>query len=82
MLNEITRNQLVGVWFAAVAVIIAFVVAMGGNVGVGTAAVLLTACVVPPGMVVALWRGAPTETIGEILYARNRATGGDGGSHE
>jgi len=81
MLNDITRNQVVGVWFAAVAVIIAAVVAMGVSVGIGTAAVLLTACVVPPGIVFALWRGAPTETIGEVLYAENARTGG-GGSHD
>jgi len=80
MLNDITRHQLVGVWFAAVAVI-ASVVAMGVDVRISTPAVLLTACVVPPGMVLALWRGAPGETIGAILCAENTRTGG-GGSHD
>jgi hypothetical protein len=47
----------------------------------GTEAVLLTACVVPPGMVFVLWRRAPTETIGEILYAENTGTSA-GGSHD
>ena len=76
MLNTVTRNRLVGLWFAAVAVVIASVVAMGVNVGVSTTALLLTLCLVPPGIVVALWRGGPPQTVGEILYAANKGTEG------
>jgi hypothetical protein len=71
MLNDITRNRLVGFWFAAVAVIIACVVAMGASPGVSTTALLLTLSLVPPGIVLVLWRGAPPTTVGEILYAAN-----------
>jgi hypothetical protein len=71
MLKDITRNRLVGFWFAAVAVIIASAVAMGVNVGVGTSALLLTLSLVPPGIILALWHGAPPPTVGEILYAVN-----------
>lgn len=71
MLKDITRNRLVGGWFATVAVIIASVIAMGVNVGVSTTALLLTLSVVPPGIILALWRGAPPPTVGEILYAAN-----------
>ena len=71
MLKEISRNRLVGFWFAAVAVIIASVVAMGVNVAVSTTAILLTLSVVPPGIMLILWRGAPPPTVGEILYAAN-----------
>jgi len=71
MLKDITRNRLVGGWFASVAVIIASVIAMGVNVGVSTTALLLTLSVVPPGIILALWRGAPPPTVGEILYAAN-----------
>jgi hypothetical protein len=74
MLKGITRNRLVGLWFAAVALMIATVVAMGVNVGVSTAALLLTLSLVPPGTLLALWRGSPPPTIGEILYAANRRT--------
>jgi len=70
-LNDITRNQLAGVWFAAVAIAIASVVATGVNVGTSTTALLLTLCAVPPGIIFALWRGASTQTIGEILYAEH-----------
>ena len=69
MLKDITRNRLVGCWFAAVAVIIATVIVMGVNVGVSTTALLLTLSLVPPGIILALWRDGPPQTVGEILYA-------------
>ena len=71
MLKHITRNRFAGFWFAAVAVIVASVVAMGVNVAVSTIALLLTLFLVPPGIMLVLWRGAPPPTVGEILYAAN-----------
>ena len=71
MLKHITRNRLVGFWFAAAAVIIASVVVMGLHVAVSTTALLLTLSVVPPGIMLVLWRGAPPPTVGEILFAAN-----------
>jgi hypothetical protein len=70
MLKGITRNGLVACWFAAVAVVIGSLVAMGVNIGVSTSAILLTLSVVPPVIILALWRKAPP-TVGEILYAAN-----------
>ena len=70
MSNITTRNRLVGCWFAAVAVIVGSMVAMGVNVGVSTSAILLT---LSPGRIVivlALWRSAPP-TGGEVLYTAN-----------
>ena len=71
MLKGITRNRLVGLWFAAVAVIIASLVATGVNVGVSATALLLTLSLVPPGIMLVLWRGAPPPTVREILYSAN-----------
>jgi Na+/phosphate symporter len=68
MVKDITRTRLVGLWFAAVAVISAIVIVTGANVGVATTALLLTLSLVPPGIVLALWPAAPRPTIGEILY--------------
>ena len=76
MLNDITRNGLVGLWFAAVAVVIASVVAFGVNVGVSTTALLLTLSLVPPGITLVLWRGAASQTVGEILYSATRGMDG------
>jgi hypothetical protein len=74
MLNDITRNKLVGFWFAAVSVVIAYVVVMGMSIGVSTMALLLTMSFVPPGIVFVLWRGAPAQTVGEILYTAKNGT--------
>jgi hypothetical protein len=71
MLNDITRNRLLAFWFTAVAVIVATVVAMGVNVGGSTTALLLTLSLVPPGIILVLWRGAPSPTVAEILHAAN-----------
>lgn len=76
MLNTFTRNRLVGCWFAVIAVIIAVVVAMGVNVDVGTTALLLTLSLVPPGIIVMLWRGAPSPTVAEILHGANTSKDG------
>jgi hypothetical protein len=76
MLKEISRNRLVGLWFAAVAVVIASVVAMGVNVGVSTSALLLALSLVPPAIIFVLWRDGPPQTVGEILYEANTSKGG------
>jgi hypothetical protein len=71
MVKGITRNRLVGLWFAAVAVIIATVIVTGVHVGVATTALLLALSLVPPGIILALWPAGPSPTIAEILYAAN-----------
>ena len=76
MFKTITRTQLVGVWFAAVVVVILSAVVMGVNPDVSTTAVLLGLAVVPPGIIFGLWRGGPPATVGEILYATNKGTEG------
>jgi UPF0716 family protein affecting phage T7 exclusion len=76
MLNDITRNGLVALWFATVAVVIASVVAFGVNVGVSTTALLLALSLVPPGMMLVLWRGAAPQTVRKILYPATRGIEG------
>jgi hypothetical protein len=75
LLNDITRNKLVGFWFTAVAVIIVSVIAMGVNVSISTAALLVALSLVPPAIVMILWRRAPP-TVAEILYAANTRENG------
>jgi hypothetical protein len=69
MLNVIAPVRLVGYWFAAVALVAAAVIAMGVPIGAGTAALLLTMCLVPPVILLVVWRGAPPPTVGELLYS-------------
>jgi hypothetical protein len=76
MLKHITRNRLVGCWFGAVAAFIATVIATGVNVGVSTSALLLTLSLVPPGIILTLWRDASPSPIAEVLYAANTRTEG------
>ena len=71
MLKEISRTRLVGFWFAAVAVITASVVTSGVDVAVSTAALLLTLSLVPPAIMLLVFRGAPPPTVGELLYSVN-----------
>lgn len=68
MLKGISRTQFVELWFGAVAVIIASIIAMGVNVGVAAVASLLTMSLVPPAIMWLVWRGAPSPTVGELLY--------------
>jgi hypothetical protein len=70
MVKDITRKRLAGLWFAAVAVIIATVIVTGAHVGGATTALLIALSLVP-GILLALWPAAPPPTIGEILYAAN-----------
>ena len=70
MLNEISRKRAVGVWFAAVAAIIASLVAMGVTVSVSMTALVLTLSLLPPAVMFVLWR-APPPTIAEILHTAN-----------
>jgi hypothetical protein len=76
MLDNLTRNRLVGYWFAAVAVIFASATVMGINPDLSTAALLLTFSLVPPGIILMLWHGAPPATAAEVLYATNTRTNG------
>jgi hypothetical protein len=76
MLKAIARTRLVGFWFAAVAVIIASLVAMGVNVAVSTTALLLTLSLVPPAIIWVLWPGAAPPTARDIMYSVNTSKKG------
>ena len=71
MLNELSRNRLVAIWFSAVAVVAAAVVSLGVNVAAGTTVFLLGLSLVPPAIVFILWRGRPSPTVAEILHPAN-----------
>jgi hypothetical protein len=44
---------------------------MDVNVGVATTILVIALSLVPPGIILALWRDSPPPTIGEILYAEH-----------
>lgn len=79
MLKGISRTRLITLWFAIVAVAVAVAVVAGANIGVPTTAFLLALCLVPPAVMLLVWRGAPPPTIGEILYTANNTSSVKGG---
>ena len=69
MLKNISRTQVVGAWVAAVLVLMAGSIVAGAHLTVGTGALWLVASVMPPGVMLLLWHGAPPVTVAEVLYA-------------
>lgn len=73
MLNKVSRTRLLGGWFAAVAVIVAWSVAMGASLS--TSALLLVMGIAPVVVMVLIGAGAPPPTVAEILHSENAKDG-------
>ena len=73
MLKDMTRSRLIQIWFGAVALIVVASLALGAAVTIGTGALLLALCLVPPAIVLMLWPGVPTPTIAEVLHDAERS---------
>jgi hypothetical protein len=71
MLN-ITRSNVLQAWYAAVALFVIVGMVLGVTLTVGTGALLLALCVVPPGILVRLWPGLQPPTAADVLYGRER----------
>ena len=72
MVKGISRTRLMGFWFVAVSIMIASVRATGADIPINTATLLLAVCLMPPAVVLLVWRGGPPPTISEILYSVNQ----------
>ena len=72
-----TRNRVLalGAWLALFVGIAAAGAFSGTAFTLSAGAFWLAACVVPPAVMLAVWRGAPPMTVAEVLHAV------DGGSH-
>jgi len=60
------------IWFVAVALVLVAGIAFGASVTSSTGAMLLALSLVPPAIVMMLWRGAPPPTIAEVLRDADR----------
>jgi hypothetical protein len=69
MFKDVSRTTVVAAWCAVVIVIAAGSVAAGAPVTTGNAELFLLTCLVPPAGILLAWRGAPPETVAELLYA-------------
>jgi hypothetical protein len=68
MLKHFSRTQWVGAWVGTVVVVMAGSVVAVGNPTVGAVQLWLAAGVVPPAILLLLWRGAPALTVAELLH--------------
>jgi hypothetical protein len=71
MLNDISRSQLAGTWCAAIVLIAACGWVAGVALTIGRLELLLAIGVIPPAVMLLLWRGAPPVTVAEVLHAVN-----------
>ncbi len=69
MLNETSRVWIAGGWLAGGAVVAAGGVVAGAPLTLGLLELALTVCLVPPAVMLLVWRGASAPTVAELLYA-------------
>ena len=69
MFQPISRARIIGLWFGAVALIGATVTMVDGGLPLDHLPLLLTLCLMPPTILLIVWRSAPPVTVAEVLYA-------------
>ena len=74
MLSNMTRTSVIQAWLVAVALVVVAAVALGAEVNVGTAGVVLTLGLVPPLVTFLLWPEAGTVTAGDVIRGTDRRT--------
>ncbi len=72
MLRDMTRSKVIQTWFAAVVLVVVAGIAFGASVTIGTGAMLLALCLVPPAIVLLLWPGVQPPTAGEVIHGVDR----------
>jgi hypothetical protein len=63
-----TRLKVIQVWFAAVVLVAVAGMTLGVTVTMGTAALLLAMCLVPPAVALMLWPADNASTIAETIH--------------
>lgn len=72
MLKGLTRARVIQFWLTAVAVAVAAGVALGVEVTMSTGVLLIASALVPPAIVLFLWREAPPPTVAEMMHSPDR----------
>jgi hypothetical protein len=72
MLKSVSRVRLIGAWFAVMTAVMALSVAAGAALTLNMGELWLGACLVPPAIMLFVWRGAPPLTVAELLYSVNK----------
>jgi hypothetical protein len=66
-IRHLTRLKVIQVWFAAVLLVGVAAIAFGAAVTIGTGAVLLAMCLVPPAVVLVVWPSDDASTMAEAI---------------
>ena len=66
--SRLTRSKVIQVWFAAVLLVAVAGIALGITVTLGTAALLLAMCLVPPAVVMMLWPSDKASTMADAIH--------------
>ena len=69
MWKSISRAQLVGAWLMAVAILTAWGVVLNLDVTLSSGILLVATSLVPPAVLLLVWRGAPPFTVAELLHS-------------
>jgi hypothetical protein len=72
MFNNLTRSRLLQAWFTSVALIAVAGFALGATMTMGTGAIVLALCLVPPAIVMKLWPATQPQTIAQVLHDTDR----------
>ena len=72
MSRSINRRTAIAVWFAVLVAAAGAGALSGVSITIGTIALWFIACVVPPAVMLMVWRGAPPPTVAAILHAVDR----------
>lgn len=62
-----TRSRVIQTWFVAVLLVAVAATALGPSMSMGTAALLLAMCLVPPVVVFMLWPSEKASTMAETI---------------
>ena len=69
MFRDLSRRRMVVVWFAGVGALLAVILVVGAPIDGSTGSLLLLMSLVPPVVMLRVWRGAPPPTVAEVLHA-------------
>lgn len=72
MSRSVNRRTVIGVWLAVLLAVAGAGALSGASITIGTSALWFVTCVVPPAVMLMMWRGAPPPTVAEILHAVDR----------
>ena len=66
-IRQTTRSKVILIWFALVVLVGVAAMALGAEMTIGTAALLLAMCLVPPAVVLMLWPSDNAVTMAEAI---------------